>query len=182
VGAPDPERRASARERQAALGDLVRLHDGVERDAAQLAARHRERLQCRRGCVDCCVDELTVFGVEAERIRRGAARLLAEGTPHPPGACAFLGRDGACRIYGERPYVCRTQGLPLRWIEEERAGVAVELRDICPLNEEGPAVESLDEDACWTLGPVEGRLAALQQRFAGDLGRVRLRDLFHRRS
>lgn len=184
AGSPCPmgtrEQTRSATDGDAALRDLVRLHDEVERDAARLAQRHRERLQCRRGCIDCCVDELTVFEVEAERIRRGAARLLAEGTPHPSGACAFLGRDGACRIYGERPYVCRTQGLPLRWIEERSAGVAVELRDICPLNEEGPAVESLDEDDCWTLGPVEGRLAALQQRFAGDLGRVRLRDLFRR--
>jgi Fe-S-cluster containining protein len=166
---------------EAALRDLVRLHDEVEREATVLAAHHRERLACGRGCVDCCVDELTVFEVEAERIRRGAERLLREGTPHPPGACAFLGKDGACRVYGERPYVCRTQGLPLRWIEERGDGVPVELRDICPLNEEGPAVESLDEEECWTLGPVEGRLAGLQRRFGGELARVRLRDLFQRR-
>jgi len=183
MGIPrDPGRAPSAREQEAALRDLVRLHDEVEREAAALAARHRERLQCRRGCVDCCVDELTVFEVEAERIRRGAARLLEEGTPHPAGACAFLGRDGACRVYGDRPYVCRTQGLPLRWIEERADGVPVELRDICPLNEDGPPVETLDEEACWTLGPAEGRLAAVQQGFGGDLARVRLRDLFRRRS
>ena len=183
MGASGGAKRAvSRRESEAALRGLVRFHDEVERDAAALAARHRERLQCRRGCTDCCVDELTVFEVEAERIRRGAARLLDEGTPHPAGACAFLGRDGACRIYADRPYVCRTQGLPLRWIEERADGVPVEFRDICPLNEEGPLVEALDEDACWTLGPAEGRLAAIQQAFGGDLQRVRLRDLFRRRT
>jgi Fe-S-cluster containining protein len=179
---PEAETPTSLRDREAARRDLVRFHDEVERDATRLAARHRERLQCRRGCADCCVDELTVFEVEAERIRSAAARLLEEGTPHPAGACAFLGRDGACRIYADRPYVCRTQGLPLRWIEERADGVPVEFRDICPLNEEGPLVEALDEDACWTLGPAEGRLAAIQQAFGGDLKRVRLRDLFWRRT
>lgn len=171
----------SRRESEAALRGLVRFHDEVERDAAALAARHRERLQCRRGCTDCCVDELTVFEVEAERIRRGAARLLEEGTPHPAGACAFLGRDGACRVYGDRPYVCRTQGLPLRWFSEDGAGEICELRDICPLNAEGPAPDALPEEACWLIGPVELELANLQAKTRDPHeNRIALRALFDR--
>ncbi len=95
----------------------------------------------------------------------------------------MLDADGACRIYEVRPYVCRTQGLPLRWVE-----AAVERRDICPLNEPGEPIEELPEDACWELGPIEERLAATELeegRAAGDSGapeatrpRVRLRDLF----
>ena len=128
------------------------------------------------------MDELTVFGVEAERIRRAASFLLEHDSPHPPGACALLNADGSCRAYAERPYVCRTQGLPLRWFDELRAGgVVVERRDICPLNAEGPSIEALDESDCWTIGPPESRLAAIQRRFgAGRLARVRLRTLFVR--
>ena len=137
------------------------MHADVAGETRRLHVLHAPRLACRRGCTSCCVDGLTVFDVEAEPIRRRHAELLATGAPHAEGACAFLDADGACRIYEERPYVCRTQGLPLRWIEE-RDGQEVELRDICPLNEAGPPVEDLPESDCWTLGPVEERLARLQ--------------------
>jgi len=122
-----------------------------------------------------------VFAVEAERIRREHPDLLREGSPHPAGACAFLDDEGACRVYRARPYVCRTQGLPLRWIAETPAGDVAEHRDICPLNTEGPPIETLPEDACWTLGPYEGRLAEIQRRFGdGRMERVPLRSLFDR--
>ena len=117
-----------------------------------------------------------MFEVEAERIRSGHADLLRDGTPHPPGACAFLGDAGECRIYADRPYVCRSQGLPLRWIEEEEQ---VERRDICPLNAEGEPLESLPAADCFTLGPFEARLRRLQDAQDGGKGlRVALRALF----
>jgi hypothetical protein len=115
--------------------------------------------------------------VEAQNIREHHAELLATGTPHAEGACGFLDERGACRIYGERPYVCRTQGLPLRWIEE-RDGSAVELRDICPLNEVGEPIQGMRADACWSIGPVEERLALLQLAARAESPRIRLRDLF----
>lgn len=163
-----------------AVREVERLHAEVDLDAEALAALHGPRLTCKRGCASCCVDELTVFEVEAERIRRSHGELLAEAEPHPAGACAFLDAEGACRIYASRPYVCRTQGLPLRWEEEDEAGEPVELRDICGLNEAGePELVQLGREACWTLGPREAELATLQHRIdGGALRRARLRDLF----
>ena len=161
--------------------EAERLHEEVDRAVAPLALRHATRLRCGRGCTACCVDGLTVFEVEAERIRRAHPELLASGTPHAPGACALRGDAGECRVYAERPYVCRTQGLPLRWLEED-TGEIVERRDICPLNEPGEPLEALREADCWTLGPVEERLRRLQETRDGGLGRrVALRDLFVRR-
>ncbi len=153
----------------------MRLHAEIDAAAARLAERHAARLHCRRGCSACCVDGITVFEIEAERIRAHHADLLASGAPHPRGACAFLDGEGACRIYADRPYVCRTQGLPLRWLDERRSA---ELRDICPLNEAGEPIESLPADECWTLGPFERRLAELQRRFGHDGERITLRELF----
>jgi hypothetical protein len=153
---------------------VAALHGDVDREAGRLQVIHAERLECRRGCSGCCVDDLTVFEVEAAPIRRLHAELLATGVAHTVGACAFLDEESACRIYAERPYVCRTQGLPLRWIEE-RAGGDVELRDICPLNEAGQPIEELSAESCWTIGPFEERLARLVIEPAT---RVRLRDLF----
>jgi Fe-S-cluster containining protein len=163
------------------LDALARLHADVDRQASPLHALHAARLQCRRGCSSCCVDGLTVFAVEAERIRRQHGDLLAGGTPHAKGACAFLDEQGACRVYEHRPYVCRTQGLPLRWIEE-RDGGPVELRDICPLNEPGEPVEHLPSEACWSIGPFEKRLAQIQSELGALPNRVRLRDLFATKS
>ncbi len=160
---------------------LKSLHARVDTDASKIAAKHGDRLQCRLGCKDCCVDELTVFEVEAERIRRNHGTLLREGAPHPKGACAFLDGDGGCRIYEDRPFVCRTQGLPLLWFEETEEGEITESRDICPLNAEGEPLERLPHGACWTLGVVELQLQALQARFSDPNTRIALRDLFEQR-
>ena len=161
---------------------LLRLHVDVDASARGLAARLGPRLQCRRGCTPCCTDGLTVFEVEADRIRRHAAELLESGEPHPEGACAFLDSEGACRVYEHRPYVCRTQGLPLRWFEEdEETGEIWDRRDICPLNAEGQPLASLEESDCWIIGPTEERLAALQQDFGVRGIRIELRSLFRRR-
>jgi 16S rRNA (cytosine967-C5)-methyltransferase len=169
-----------APERDAALEELALFRAEVDARAAQLAGRHAERLQCRRGCAGCCLDDLTVFEVEAQVLRKRHPELLASGTAHAPGACAFLDAEGACRVYADRPYVCRTQGLPLA-VVEERGGAGVELRDVCPLNERGAPLEELAPDALWRIGPFEERLRAIQQRFSGgSLARVPLRSLFAR--
>ena len=162
------------------LEALAQLYRDVDDKAERLAALHRARLQCGLGCSSCCIDGLTVFEVESENIRRHSGTLLRQGTPHAEGACAFLDETGACRIYAHRPYVCRTQGLPLRWIDETQDGDLIELRDICPLNDEGEPLEALPETACWTIGPFEARLARLQARIdGGELRRIPLRSLFH---
>jgi uncharacterized protein len=155
---------------------IVALHAEVDRESRRLHVLHAARLQCRQGCNACCVDDLTVFDAEAERIRSRHSALL-RGAPGPTGACAFLGEGGECRIYVDRPYVCRTQGLPLRWIEDAEGG-PVELRDICALNDAGEPIESLHVDDCWTIGPVEERLALLQLAAGAGARRTRLRDLF----
>jgi hypothetical protein len=162
-----------------ALGALQQLHAEIDRDAGALAERHRTRLRCGRGCHACCVDGLSVFEIEGERIRAAHAELLRSGRPHPAGACAFLDDAGECRIYADRPHVCRTQGLPLRWLEGGPGDEIVERRDICPLNEEGEPIEALRSDDRWTLGPVEDRLRRLQEARDGGVGRrVTLRGLF----
>lgn len=183
---------------------VAAVHAAVTKRARHLEMVHAERLHCRQGCSSCCVDDVSVFEVEADRIREHHAALLADGVPHLVGGCAFLDVEGSCRIYDERPYVCRTQGLPLRWIEDDGPEPA-ELRDICPLNDVDAALEPLEAlkaEDCFTLGPFEEALATLQvarsQREPGggepgmrvgparpreaDVrrtgGRTRLRDLF----
>ena len=103
------------------LDELKSLYSEVDQQTSRLVEIHGPRLVCRRGCSMCCVDELTVFEVEAQNIRQSHPQLLQTAVPHAAGACAFLDGDGACRIYEDRPYVCRTQGLPLRWLEDRKS-------------------------------------------------------------
>lgn len=160
------------------LDDIEALHGEIDRLAAQLAAHHADRLRCERGCSGCCVDDITVFEVEAELIRARHPEVL-KSAPHAPGACAFLDDEGSCRVYASRPYVCRTQGLPLRWVEQaqDESGAWVEHRDICELNEPGPLITDLRPGECWTIGPAETKLYALQKQ-RGEVKRVALRALF----
>jgi uncharacterized protein len=159
---------------------VARLHAAVDQVAAPITRTHGGKLACRAGCTGCCTDGLTVFEVEAAVIAAGHADLLANGTPGPEGACAFLDASGGCRVYASRPYVCRTQGLPLRWLEEDEQGEPVEARDVCPLNlDGGEGLEALPPEACWTIGPFEQRLAERQASLDGAEGRrVALRSLF----
>ncbi len=164
-----------------AIDWVEKLHAVVDEAAAPVARANASRLQCRAGCSECCADGLTVFAIEAAVIRRHHASLLASGQPHPEGGCAFLDAEGRCRIYASRPYVCRTQGLPLRWLEEdELEDEIIESRDICPKNTAGgPPLEKLEADECWTLGPFEQRLADRQHGLDDGRGvRVALRSLF----
>ncbi len=173
-----------------ALAELQALYREVDGLCESLAALHNDRLQCKRGCSSCCTDGITVFEIEAINIRRHADTLL-QSAPTTEDACAFLDDAGACRIYAQRPYVCRTQGLPFRWLDEQPDGMLMELRDICPLNEAGPPLEQLSSESCWTIGEYEGRLAELQRSVSGSkpqpsasggqLHRVALRALFSSR-
>ncbi|MEC8425266.1 MAG: YkgJ family cysteine cluster protein [Myxococcota bacterium] len=157
------------------------LHDAVDRRAGPIASAHAGRLACGRGCSSCCQDDLTVYEVEALRIEAEFSDLLATSMAAPRGACAFLDDTGACRIYAARPYVCRTQGLPLRWLEEAEDWEFTERRDICHLNADGPALGDLPAEEVWEVGPVEDRLAYAQEALdGGALRRVTLRSLFRR--
>jgi len=162
------------------LRDLRDLHDEIDDKAKALAKIHSERLQCRRGCSACCLDDLTVTRIEAERIRRAHPDLLRNERPHPVGGCAFLDEQGGCRVYADRPHVCRSQGLPLRIVFENESGEIEERRDICSLNlEGGPPLESLDEENCWLIGSFELRIGQLDDQLGGtERKRVVLRDLF----
>lgn len=159
---------------------LQQCYTKLEKDTAILEDLHRDRLHCKRGCYQCCQDEITVFDIEADWIREHHEGLLRDELPAPHGMCAFLNDAGGCRIYEHRPYVCRTQGLPLQWFEEDDMGAMLVYRSICPLNEAGEPIEELEIEACWTLGEVESTLAAAQSKRGKELKRQGLRQLFKR--
>lgn len=105
------------------------VHRRVNEAAARFAALKpglMAQVRCSRGCGHCCRVWVGVTRDEAEllaeQVRAGAAqpdpgRLRAQaawqepadfmGKPPEQAACVFLGEDGACTVYEDRPAICR---------------------------------------------------------------------------
>lgn len=85
---------------------------------------------CKKGCSGCCHTEVSVTEDEAEllanRLKNGVSidytRLLAQkdviksgkdfySIPYQMRACVFLGDEGQCKVYTDRPAVCRTNAV-----------------------------------------------------------------------
>lgn len=82
------------------------------------AIREREEAR-RRGSASASGRAGAPERASIDRSARASIDRSAHGTfPPPPGAgrrCAFLGRAGECTVYGGRPVICRTHGLPLAY-------------------------------------------------------------------
>ncbi len=112
---------------------LMEFAPGVERGTAlhqmmdhELKAVAQLPLSCGKGCTGCChyeveitQDEATVLhhavlrgrSVDLDRLHLQAARQRQGPEWRQLGSrenrCVFLGDDGACQVYDERPSICR---------------------------------------------------------------------------
>ena len=127
------------RDRSGLAATLVQLRGRVDAHFAAATARTPDAFACRAGCDTCCHQRFGVFAVEAAPIRRALAdlaqrtpvlraRIRAQADdPAHQHHCALL-VDGACAVYGERPLICRSHGLPIA-VRDPEPRV-----DRCPLN------------------------------------------------
>lgn len=91
--------------------------DQTDKLTRSLEKTHREHLQCRMGCAFCCMD-YSVFPIEFYAILENLQNIEV-GLNENAGAedCIFL-VNHACTIYGFRPMICRTHGLPLLYMND----------------------------------------------------------------
>ena len=105
------------------------VHRRVDEALARFAALKPEvvsQVRCGKGCAHCCRLWVGVTRDEAELLaervlagtaRADPARLEAQcawdapaaflGKPREEASCVFLGPDGACSVYEDRPSICR---------------------------------------------------------------------------
>jgi Fe-S-cluster containining protein len=118
------------------IQDYHQLIAALDAEIARIGKLHAEVLSCGPGCSSCCL-AFSVLPIEAACVRKAIASLdtasrerigrnLAEGD-----ACCPLLIDDLCSIYAARPVICRTQGLPLAYVDEEREAIEV---SACGLN------------------------------------------------
>ncbi|MFW5887406.1 MAG: YkgJ family cysteine cluster protein [Bacteriovoracia bacterium] len=107
-----------------------KLHDQIEKCMDRLFAKDEVKasVNCTKGCTFCCHTQVAVTEDEAKLL---ASRILNSQNsidlyrlhtqakagvnidkwyqiPHAQRACVFLGKDGGCSVYEDRPSVCRT--------------------------------------------------------------------------
>ena len=148
----------------------------------RVRTRHASDMRCGSGCDSCCRTRLTITGVEAEALRAHVAAMpddararLAEVARRPfdPGdmRCAALEDDGRCLVYGGRPIVCRSHGVPVR-VYGEAGGRRFPIIDSCPLNfTAGP--DRADPDCILDQETLSATLIAIDAEDADARGRAR---------
>lgn len=109
--------------RAAATGRVERVREGIDAACRECTALFEDalrsslvtnlerrlamdRVQCRRGCAFCCYVDVVVTPLEAVRLggraRPGSGEAAAHRKPCP------LLADGACTVYEQRPFACRS--------------------------------------------------------------------------
>ncbi|MFA7382964.1 MAG: YkgJ family cysteine cluster protein [Desulfurivibrionaceae bacterium] len=116
--------------------DYHQLLADLDAEISRIGEIHAPALTCGPGCASCCLS-FSVLPLEAAFLRKALDAL-------PPASQARLARnlaagdercpwliDELCSIYAARPVICRTQGLPLAYVDQEREAIEV---SACPLN------------------------------------------------
>ena len=116
--------------------DYHRLVAALDAEIARIREIHAATLSCGPRCASCCL-AFSVLPLEAASLREALDALpptiqdrlkcnLAAGNDRCP-----LLIDDLCCVYAARPVICRTQGLPLAYVDEEREALEV---SACLLN------------------------------------------------
>ena len=158
--------------------NLVELREKVDGFMTRVRDAYPGDLNCRKGCTDCCVTDISVFPVEADAVRalfllqQESVREKVRGRALRGENCVFL-LDGECAIYPERPIICRSQGLPLLLEEGKRTA--------CHLNFRNRVVEKLAQEDVLNLTTLNTLLSIIHRLHMDEPGaqdaRIRLADL-----
>ena len=150
---------------------LVTLRARVDAHFDTAAAQAGDQMRCAAGCEQCCHVDLSVFEVEAARVRDALRRLPADlrarvrDQAAQTERCALL-VEGRCTVYEQRPLICRSHGAAVR-LDDGRV-------EHCPLNftARPPAPATV-----LRLDAVNRPLSVIATLWHGDGSRVALRTL-----
>lgn len=145
------------------LSAYYQLRNELDQRCVALSQEHTAHLQCQAGCDSCCM-AFNIFPLELEAIRQEAADKLQLGqTPPTEDDCPFL-VDHQCVIYQSRPFICRTQGLPLLFVNDEEWELSV-----CELNFTEYDFAQFSEDNTFAMDRYNSRLFMLNRQYLESL-------------
>lgn len=125
-----------------------------------LAERLHEHIRCTPGCSSCC-RTFSVCPLEGSLL---AMQSRPASQPCDGSRCRLL-VDDRCSAYPHRPLICRTQGMPIGYVDAGLEQIEV---SACPLN--FAATYSFTVDDLLFLDPFNARLAELNRRYCLENG------------
>ncbi|HKI88572.1 MAG TPA: YkgJ family cysteine cluster protein [Draconibacterium sp.] len=104
------------------IDECFRLRKDIDIRAEILKKEHQNHLSCKSGCDLCCMD-YNIFPVEFYSILDELQNRKFNPKPlrkkeEESSSCVFL-NNHKCTIYQSRPVICRTQGLPLLYTNDD---------------------------------------------------------------
>jgi Fe-S-cluster containining protein len=139
------------------------LRTEADKLCLKLELEHRDNIACVCGCCHCCMD-FSIFPVEFHSIVKEAKEKdIIIDNKTTEGACPFL-VNGHCSIYGSRPLICRTHGLPLLYMSEDEWQMSW-----CELNFTGNNIPAFDESNTFPQDRFNSRLFMLNREFVNSL-------------
>lgn len=152
------------------IHDYHQLLAALDTEIARIGEMHAAALSCGPGCASCC-QAFSVLPIEAACLREAIDALplaslerigsnLAEGDDRCP-----LLIDELCSVYAARPVICRTQGLPLAYVDEERQAIEV---SACKLN--FPDDNAFAPESLLFMDGFNGRLSELNRAWCRKQG------------
>jgi len=118
------------------IHDYRQLLETLDAEISRVGEMHAATISCGPRCSSCCL-AFSVLPIEAACLRKAIAALpstsrerLRKNLTEDTDLCPLL-IDDLCSVYAARPVICRTQGLPLAYVDEERQAIEV---SACPLN------------------------------------------------
>jgi len=140
----------------------------IDEEIKKTAELHGTRLHCAPGCSQCCAIS-SVLPLEAELLRQAFGRLNGQvkkkiqaraGAP----SCPLL-VDRLCVVYQSRPIICRTHGLPIAYVDDERQAIEV---SACPLNFADDY--AFDQRELFFIDSFNGELVRLNEEYCAARG------------
>jgi len=145
------------------------LRNQIDKEIERFENMHEIHLQCKIGCDSCC-ESIGVFPIEFYAIQNELKsntlpkKLLKHNFTKE---CRYL-INGVCKIYNSRPFICRTQGLPLLY--ENFEGTGFEL-SVCQLNFKDVKVATFNMDNSLYMPPFNSKLYLLNRKFIDALSK-----------
>ena len=142
------------------------LREELDKEIAYLEKKHNAHMLCKNGCDLCCLP-FSVFPVEFDVIREDMqmelGKLSISTEENATNTCTLL-RNHSCTIYPSRPFICRTHGLPLLYMQDDDWVLSH-----CELNFTDIDEDYFDREQCHAQDTWNSRLFMLNKRYIESL-------------
>ncbi|WP_162148807.1 YkgJ family cysteine cluster protein [Alkaliflexus imshenetskii] len=149
------------------------LRNELDKEISNLEKTHNQHMICKKGCDLCCLS-FNVFPIEFDVIREemqlelDKTAMSAEETPTD--TCSLL-QNHSCTIYPSRPFICRTHGLPLLYMQDDEWVLSH-----CELNFTNIDEDYFEPEQCHAQDTWNSRLFMLNKRYIESLNDPNLNE------